>query len=99
MNQLLYKLLIIFNYPEIIGGLLGFIYFIIYLESRKMGGIWYRNGKFTPYNVIMYMKSPFYNYFLWHPILLRANWIFMTSLGIVTGKFLQFLILEILHYE
>jgi hypothetical protein len=72
-------------YALIIGGIIGYTKFLTYLESKKMGNIIFRDGKFTPYNVARYMIHPLKSWHLWHPSLWRANWICMTSLGISVG--------------
>ncbi len=69
----------------IIGGVIGYILFIIYLESPGMKNIIFRNGKIVPSNIIHFMKNPFKRYFLWYPSLWCANWLIMTSVGMGIG--------------
>ena len=74
-----------FNTSTIIGGLVGYFSFLSFLESKCMGNIIIRQGEFTPNNILHYMKSPFYDRFLWYPALWRANWIIMTCVGSSIG--------------
>ena len=70
----------------LLGGLIGFSIFIIGLESKGMGNVIIRNGKFSFGGIIKYIKSPFHQNFLWiHPKLWIHNWIIMTGLGIACG--------------
>ena len=69
----------------IISGLFGYCYFLYNLESKGMGNIIIRCGKFTPSNILSYMKSPFYQWFLWHPNLWSSNWIITTFISIGIG--------------
>lgn len=68
-----------------IGAIIGCVMFITYLESKKMGNIIFRDGLFSLSNVFQYLKNPLKTWHLWHPSLLRANWIFMVSAGIFIG--------------
>ena len=68
-----------------LGGLLGFTLFVALLESKHMGKILYRDNKFRINGLILYLKSPFHQKFLWYPQLWKHNWIIMTSLGSVIG--------------
>lgn len=72
-----------------LGGLLGFCLFVALLESKKMGKILYRNDKFRFNGLLLYLKSPFYQKFLWYPQLWRHNWVIMTGLGSVIGYVFQ----------
>jgi len=67
----------------IIGGLLGYILFLLFLESKGMGNIIFRNNKFVPWNIIHYMINPFIRSYLWYPLMWRANWLIMVLCGIV----------------
>jgi len=70
-----------------VGGLLGFIIFIYDLESKGMGNIVIRNGKFSPASIWQYIKSPFNQSYLWQPKLLRHNWIVIVSFCMILSKF------------
>jgi hypothetical protein len=71
------------------GGLVGYVMFLTYLESKPMGNIIFRDGIFSPLNIVRYMINPFIACHLWHPSLLRANWIIMTCLGSIIGYMIQ----------
>lgn len=74
------------QYFPLIGGLVGFSIFIIGLESKGMGNVIIRNGKFSLGGIIKYIKSPFHQNFLWlYPKLWRHNWVIMTGLGVACG--------------
>ena len=73
------------NIIPIIGGVLGYVYFLKDLESDSMGNIIFRNGQFRPSNIIHYMKSPFKERFLWKPNLWSSNWIITTIIGTICG--------------
>ena len=78
------------NYKyELIGGLCGYAFFVVSLESEKLGKIVFRNGKFCPENIVKYMLSPFHERVLWYPILWRANWLVTTSVGVCSGYLLS----------
>ena len=64
-----------------IGAVIGFIAFVALLESGGMGKIIWREGEFTPGGAWKYMKSPFFQNFLWNPKLWRHNWLIMTGAG------------------
>lgn len=64
------------------GGFLGFIYFVLELESDGMTNVWIRNNKFEPKNIIAYVANPFQTNVLWiNPELWRYNWIITSSVG------------------
>lgn len=65
----------------IIGGLCGFVSFVMFLESETMGNIIFRNGVFVPFNILTYIINPFFKRELWYVPLWRANWLIMTSFG------------------
>lgn len=69
----------------LVGGIFGFMTFIMYLESRHMGNIIIREGAFVPLNILHYMINPFKSRYLWHPTLWRANWIIMSAVGAAVG--------------
>lgn len=71
-----------------IGGLIGFITFVRLLESGNMGKIIWREGQFTPNGVWKYIKSPFFQHYLWHWKLWQHNWIIMTTSGVIMGSIL-----------
>jgi hypothetical protein len=71
--------------PIIIGGCIGFGLFLVSLETCGMENIIWRNGKFTPKNIIHYMKSPFKEKFLWSSNLWASNWIITTGVGALAG--------------
>ena len=74
------------TYCGIIGALIGFVLFLVSLEARDMGNIIIRNGIFSPKNIVTYLKSPFRQYFLWHPYLWKSNWIIMSIMGYLIGQ-------------
>lgn len=82
-NRLKYKLI-----RMITGSLIGFVLFLFFLESKGMGNIILRNGKFVPWNVIQYMKNPFIRSHLWYPQMWRANWLIM----IISGAGVEYMI-------
>ena len=64
------------------GAYLGFLYFVIELESEDMGNIIFRNGKFRPQNIIEYMKYPFMSDLFWiYPVVWKHNWLITTGVG------------------
>lgn len=65
----------------ITGGILGFIMFLLFLESKGMGNVIIRGGKFVPWNVIHYIKNPFIRRFLWYPRMWCGNWLIMVGCG------------------
>ena len=69
----------------LIGGFSGFIAFIALLESKGLGSILYRNGRFTLGGLLLYLKSPFFQLYLWYPKLWIHNWILMTIIGYIMG--------------
>lgn len=69
----------------IAGGIAGFGLFVAGLESKGMGNIIIRNGRFSLENVWEYIKSPFHQSHLWNPELLQHNWVVMTSCGAALG--------------
>lgn len=77
------------NNLTVIGGILGFVSFVVYLESSHMGNIIYRDRQFVPLNVVKYLKNPFVSKCLWHPRCWRANWIIMTMFGMLNGKIIE----------
>lgn len=68
-----------------VGAVIGFVLFVALLETGGMGKIIWRDGQFTPNGVWKYVKSPFFQPFLWNPKLWRHNWIVMTGFGSVIG--------------
>jgi hypothetical protein len=64
-----------------LGAVIGFITFVGLLEFGGMGHILWRDGEFSPKSLWKYIKSPFFQEFLWYPKLWRHNWILMTGLG------------------
>jgi hypothetical protein len=69
-----------------LGSVCGFGLFVSLLESKGMGSILFREGVFTPHNLIKYVKSPFNSVFLWYPQLWRHNWVIMA----ITGGFIGY---------
>lgn len=81
-----------------IGGIIGFILFVINLESDDMGNILFRTNndnkvEFRFDNLVHYMANVFYRWFLWHPTLWGCNWIIMTGTGILIGFLIEKLII------
>ena len=75
----------IYSYSAI-GSIIGFLLFIVLLESDGMGCILYRtNSKFRFNGLLKYIKSPFNQRFLWYPELWKHNWIVMSICGGLTG--------------
>ena len=72
----------------IIGATCGYLYFLKELESDTMGNIIFRNGTFSPNNIIKYMISPFIHSFLWKKELLSTNWIITVGIGVIIGNIL-----------
>jgi hypothetical protein len=77
------------NLSTFLGGLIGFTIFVGLLESKKMGKILYRNDKFRINGLILYLKSPFHQKFLWYPQLWKHNWVMMTGCGTLIGYILS----------
>ena len=51
-----------------VGGIAGFLYFLMSLEDEDMGKIIWRKNKFTCVNIINYIKQPFISLLFWkHP--------------------------------
>lgn len=73
----------------VVGGIIGYVSFVFYLESSEMGNIIIRDGTIVPSNVLRYMKSPFTESYLWYPALWRANWLVATGVGMGVGKLLS----------
>ena len=73
------------DYSIEIGSLLGYGMFVYGLEEADMGNIIFRNGKFTPSNILHYMKHPFTSTTLWYPSLWKQNWLIMTVSGAAIG--------------
>lgn len=67
------------------GAILGFVAFIGLLESSGMGKILWRDEQFTPNGLLKYIKSPFFQPYLWYWKLWRHNWILMTGMGGALG--------------
>jgi hypothetical protein len=76
------------NLSTFLGGLIGFTIFVVLLESKQMGKILFRNDKFRINGLILYLKSPFHQKFLWYPQLWKHNWIMMSSFGALNGYIL-----------
>ena len=77
------------------GGILGFLSFVLYLESPMMSNIIVRNGEFAPSNIIHYMWNPFIESYLWCFPLWCANWLITTSVGLSVGALLSYIISRI----
>jgi hypothetical protein len=73
------------------GCALGAIIFLFSLESDEMGGVIFRRDsanavRFTPSNIILYLKAPFQKGYFWtNSNFWINNWIIMTSLGTLSG--------------
>lgn len=63
------------------GSVIGFMFFIQFLESKSMGNVLYRGGRWCPRNLLLFIINPFTKSYLWYPGLWRANWIISTSVG------------------
>jgi len=74
----------------LICGFIGYIVFIMFIVSKKMAYLPYRNGNYLSSDIIRFMKSPLVAWYLWHPTLLRANWIFTTFTGMLIGYVIGF---------
>lgn len=72
------------------GALIGFIAFVVLLESGGMGKILYREGTFRLGGLLLYLKSPFHQRFLWYPSCWKHNWVLMTSAGAMVGYVASF---------
>lgn len=87
------------NYIQnsIIGFTVGFILYLIELESPDMGNIVFRadsNGKksFSPESIFNIMKGPFKFTKFWTDFnLIKVNWIIITGIGSMLGFMYTFL--------
>jgi len=78
--------MLITKYP-IAGALLGYIGWLILLESEKMGNIVFRkdfegNAVFSPRNIFNMMLGPFKHAYFWGVEFWQHNWILMCIGGI-----------------
>jgi hypothetical protein len=71
-------------------GIFGFILFLILLESPGMGNIWWRNGKFNPGGIIVFLTSPLYQSFLWYPSLWIHNWLIVVGTSVSIGLLISY---------
>lgn len=76
----------------VVGGIIGYVSFVFYLESSEMGNIIIRDDTIVPSNVLRYMKSPFVESYLWYPALWRANWLITTGIGMLIGKLISYVL-------
>jgi hypothetical protein len=80
----------------ILGGLLGFIYFLYELESPSMGNIIFRvdsnNNKIISFESIFnIIQAPFKNSYFWtNTELLSVNWIITTFIGASFGYIIKY---------
>lgn len=72
-------------------GIFGFIIFILLLEAPGMGNVWWRNGKFNLGGILIFLASPFYQSFLWHPTLWMHNWLIVVGASILIGLLISYL--------
>lgn len=76
------------------GASYGFLLFLLNLESKGMGNVIIRNGRFTPMNVLRFIKSPFFQRWLWKPSLWKYNWILITTFS----SFVSYIIYRITKF-
>ena len=67
----------------ILGGVLGFMFFLFELEAPDMGGVIFRCGRFAPENILEFVKHPFTHKTLWNRPLWAVNWIITTTIGVL----------------
>jgi hypothetical protein len=69
----------------ILGGFIGFTIFVIMLESKSMGAVLYRDGRYRIGGLFKYLKAPLNQTFLWYPQCWFHNWILMIIMGSISG--------------
>jgi hypothetical protein len=86
----------------ILGGIIGFIYFLYELESPSMGGILFRPNsdgikEFSIGSLINIMIAPFRYINFWTDINLHSiNWIITTGIGCLLYYFISYILYEII---
>ena len=83
-------------YPAIGGGV-GFILWVVMLESNKMSGVIFRKNDegekiFTPQNIWSFFCAPFKHVYFWTSELIIHNWIVITAIGMFIGYFIAVLV-------
>ena len=75
----------------LIGALIGFIFYLIELESPDLGNIVFRtdssgNKVFSPESILNMMSAPFRFYRFWTDYkLIKTNWIVLCGIGFLCG--------------
>lgn len=82
----------------LVGSACGFGLFVFLLEY-KMGSVLFREGIFSPRNLIKFMKSPFNSVFLWYPRLWMHNWVIMVLSGGLIGNIMGNLVENVTEAE
>ena len=69
----------------LIGGLIGFLFFVYSLEATGMRHVLFRNNKISLTGLIKFIHTPFHKSFMWKYDYWRYNWFVMTLIGIMIG--------------